>query len=377
MHNMATAESQKIKHLVVDSGGFICGSPLHDMSEKIYTVQDVISEIRDKDTRERLQCLPYELRIIEPFEEDIAFVKKFAATTGDLASLSTADIKVLALTCYLQGLHVNKNYLTKVPTKGKVLPALANKVVTPREFNVKVDRNENKEDARESSVKVDENENKEDARESSVKVDKNEKKEDDDGTWITPENIHEVVEKMRALGVKSTSKKVPIVACVTVDFAMQNVLLQLGLSLVSACEGRVIKRTSQFVLRCHACAHVTSVMTKKFCPGCGNKDTLKRVSFSVSANGERKIYINPKKRINTRGTKHSLPLPRGGKHANNPILREDQPIPHQRPPKFAIQEKQLASRILHDPDYILRTSPFALNDVTSRAARLKVRADRR
>ena len=342
---MATAESQKTKHLVVDSGGFICGSPLHDMGEKIYTVQDVISEIRDKATRERLQCLPYELRIMEPFEEDIAFVKKFAATTGDLASLSTADIKVLALTCYLQGLHVNKNYLTKVPTKGEVVPAVANKVVTPREFSVKVGKNENE--------------------------------EDDDGTWITPENMHEVVEKMKTLKVKSTTKRVPIVACVTVDFAMQNVLLQLGLPLVSASEGRVIKRTSQFVLRCHACTHVTSIMTKKFCPACGNKDTLKRVSFSVSANGERKIYINPTKRINTRGTKHSLPLPQGGKHANNPVLREDQPIPHQRPPKFAIQEKKLASGILHDPDYVVRSSPFALNDVTSRAARLKVRVNRR
>lgn len=371
---MATAESQKIKHLVVDSGGFICGSPLHDMAENIYTVQDVISEVRDKATRERLQCLPYELKIMEPFEEDISFVKKFAATTGDLASLSTADIKVLALTCYLQGLHVNKNYMTRVPTKGKVLPTVANKVVTPREFSVRVDKNEKKEDrdgkrGNDDGKKEDDDGKKED--------DDEKKDDDDDGTWITPENIHEVVERMKTLKVKSTSKKIPTVACVTVDFAMQNVLLQLGLSLISASEGRVVKRTSQFVLRCHACTHVTSVMTKKFCPACGNKDTLKRVSFSVSANGERKIYINPTKRINTRGTRHSLPLPQGGKHANNPILRPDQPIPHQRPPKFAIQERKLASRILDDPDYVVRTSPFALNDVTSRAARLKVRVNQR
>lgn len=363
---MATSESQKIKHLVVDSGGFISGSALHDIAEKIYTVQDVILEIRDKSTRERLQCLPYELKIMEPFEEDIVFVKKFAATTGDLTTLSTADIKILALTCYLQGLHVNKKHLTKVPTKGKVLPAVANKVVTAREFSVKLDEDENKKD--EEKNKKDEDEN---------KKDEERNKKDEDGTWITPENISEVVEKMRSLKVRSTSKKNPTVACVTVDFAMQNVLLQLGLSLVSAGEGRVIKRTSQFVLRCHACTHITSIMSKKFCPGCGNKDTLKRVSFSMSVNGEKKIFINPKKRINTRGTNQPLPLPRGGKHANNPILREDQPIPHQRPPKFAIQEKKLASGILLDPDFVVRNSPFALNDVTSRAARLKVRVDRR
>lgn len=341
---MATAESQKIKHLVVDSGGFICGSPLHDLAENIYTVREVVSEIKDKATLERLQCLPYQIIIMEPFEEDIAFVKKFAATTGDLASLSTADIKVLALTSYLQGLHVSKNHLSKVPTKGKVLPATASKEIVAKEFKVKVDENENKED---------------------------------DGTWITPENISQVVEKMKTLKVKSTSKKVPVVACITVDFAMQNVLLQLGLSLISASEGRVIKRTSQFVLRCHACFHVTSNMNKKFCPACGNKDTLKRVSFSISANGERKIYINPTKRINIRGTKHSLAHPQGGKHSNNPVLREDQPIPHQRPPKIAIKEKKLASGIMDDPDYVVRSSPFSLNDVTSRAARLKVRVNKK
>lgn len=341
---MATAGSQKVKHLIVDSGGFICGSPLYDMAENIYTVQDVINEIKDKTTIERLQCLPYELSIMQPFEEDIAFIKKFAATTGDLASLSIADIKILALTSYLQGLHVSKNHLSKVPTKGKVLPAVANKVVPTKE------------------TVVDEN---------------GQKGDEKDGEWITPENITQVVEKMKSLNTKSTSKKVPIVACITVDFAMQNILLQLGLSLISAQEGKVIKRKSQFVLRCHACTHVTNNMTKTFCPACGNKDTLKKVSFSVSANGERKVYINPSKRINIRGTKHSLPLPQGGKHANNPILREDQPIPHQRPSKFAITEKKSASRILDDPDYVVRNGPFSLNDVTSRAARLKVRVNKK
>ena len=38
----------------------------------------------------------------------------------------------------------------------------------------------------------------------------------------------------------------------TADFAMQNVLLQMGLGLVGV-EGKRIERVKSWVLRCHAC----------------------------------------------------------------------------------------------------------------------------
>jgi len=49
-----------------------------------------------------------------------------------------------------------------------------------------------------------------------------------------------------------------IVSCVTADFAMQNVLLQMGLRVVAP-NGLAIRRLSRHVLRCSACFLVTKV----------------------------------------------------------------------------------------------------------------------
>jgi RNA-binding protein NOB1 len=82
--------------------------------------------------------------------------------------------------------------------------------------------------------------------------------DDDEGEWITPENIS--LHKARALGLTpsdhdSTTAKdreVIPVGCMTADFAMQNVLLQMRLSLVGM-EGKKIQKVKTWVLRCHAC----------------------------------------------------------------------------------------------------------------------------
>ena len=42
------------------------------------------------------------------------------------------------------------------------------------------------------------------------------------------------------------------VGCITADYAMQNVLLQIGLNVVSM-DGMLIKRVKSFVLYCPAC----------------------------------------------------------------------------------------------------------------------------
>jgi RNA-binding protein NOB1 len=42
------------------------------------------------------------------------------------------------------------------------------------------------------------------------------------------------------------------VCCMTSDFAMQNVLLQMGLNLLAP-DGQTIRRVQQWVLRCFAC----------------------------------------------------------------------------------------------------------------------------
>ena len=52
--------------LVADSGAFIKGASLEQWSSSVVTVKEVLSEIRDSNTRRRLQVLAYELSFSEP-----------------------------------------------------------------------------------------------------------------------------------------------------------------------------------------------------------------------------------------------------------------------------------------------------------------------
>uniref|UniRef100_A0A1D1Y0W6 RNA-binding protein NOB1 n=1 Tax=Anthurium amnicola TaxID=1678845 RepID=A0A1D1Y0W6_9ARAE len=138
------------------------------------------------------------------------------------------------------------------------------------------------------------------------------------------------------------------VACMTSDFAMQNVILQMGLRLLAP-GGIQIHQLHKWVLKCHACNKVTTEIGRLFCPKCGNGGTLRKVSVTVGENGlviaARRPRINlrgtkvsvtvgenglviaaRRPRINLRGTKFSIPLPQGGRDAisKNFVLREDQ-----------------------------------------------------
>ncbi|PIO13052.1 hypothetical protein AB205_0209760 [Aquarana catesbeiana] len=55
-----------VQHVVADSGAFLRNAALQDIGAHIYTVREVVSEIRDKATRRRLAVLPYELLFREP-----------------------------------------------------------------------------------------------------------------------------------------------------------------------------------------------------------------------------------------------------------------------------------------------------------------------
>ncbi|KAK2989085.1 hypothetical protein RJ640_018874, partial [Escallonia rubra] len=158
------------------------------------------------------------------------------------------------------------------------------------------------------------------------------------------------------------------VACITSDFAMQNVLLQMGLRLLAP-GGMQIRELHRWILKCHACYKVTTEIGRIFCPNCGNGGTLRKVAVTVGENGI--VLAARRPRISVRGTKgiyyflealfdmaegvlkddhipnsgymvilpvhalagvwvhvlcFSLPLPQGGRDAitKNPILREDQ-----------------------------------------------------
>nr|XP_038041525.1 RNA-binding protein NOB1 [Anas platyrhynchos] len=409
---MGRAEMARVPHVVADTGAFVCGAALQDVALSVYTVPEVLAEIRDRPTRRRLAALPYELRLRRPRAEFVRLVSDFAKRTGDFPSLSAADLQVLALTCqlhaecsgpaglrlqppdkvrlssslrhpeaplHLAGFHLPSKH--KCPGKGRRQhsPERSQDPTESNEFGSFLywrpplpsieDELQELLEAHAVSVSpetTEEHRSPEDgdsAKEEEDEEDEDEEESDDEG-WITPSNLKQV---QQDLGHCDTAPADIQVGCVTTDFAMQNVLLQMGLH-VLAVNGMLIRQARSHILRCHGCFKTTSDMTKVFCPHCGNK-TLKKVAVSVSEDGSLHMHFsrNPKV-LNPRGLRYPLPAPQGGKHANNPHLVEDQPFPQQRLSRKARQKTNV-----FDPDYIAGVSPFAENDIYSRAANLHIR----
>ncbi|XP_058485105.1 RNA-binding protein NOB1 [Solea solea] len=437
-----------VEHVVADAGAFLKKAPLQDIGKNIYTLKDVVDEIRDKPTRRSLSFLPYQLHFKEPHPEHIRHVTEFSKKTGDYPSLSATDIKVMALTYQLELEHVGSEHLrrepevkvniqstqqhpeapvnlagfhfpSQKPVKSSCSRQTCTETVTPGrhdsdKFNnfqfwreplpsidndllkllnpAEVVNNKQKQTSPVMSdgdkfntfqfwrqplltldedlldlLKVDGISETKDCQSSDEDKENEpgdeEEDEDDGGGWITPSNIKEV--KMDSPDWVAPADVT--VGCLTTDFAMQNVLIQIGLHVLSV-NGMVIKQARNYILRCHACFKTTSNMDKVFCPHCGNK-TLKKLAVTVGEDGSMKMHFssNPKV-LNPRGLRHPLPLPQGGKHANNPQLVEDQQFPQQKLSRKARQKNDV-----FNPDYMANASPFCEKDIYSRAANLQIR----
>lgn len=319
----------KIEHLIVDTAGFIDKAPLQDFGSNIYTIQEVVNEVTNRRQKTDLSVLPYTLNIETVFPEHVQFVVDFSKKTGDYPNLSVTDIKVIALAYQIHKENYGTDNLKTEPdTKSVVFekPAVNENTVgfyDPDRLNDQV-----------SELNI------------------------DDG-WITEDNI-KTINKCTGDELAEQEAKV---GCITTDYAVQNVIKQIGLSII-ALDGRVIKEVRTYIRRCYGCFTLTSNMTRLFCAKCGNK-SLKRVAVYLDDNGKQCVYINAKRPLSLKGKKYSLPTPKGGKHAINPRLVEDQPMPHQRPSRLAKTKTNAL-----DPDYTAGLSPFATKDVYSKSAML-------
>ncbi|KAG9125731.1 Nin1 binding protein [Ceratobasidium sp. 392] len=372
----------KVRTLVLDAGPLLSLHPLRGLADRYVTVPQVIAELKDSRAREHLERLELsagvKLETLDPDLASLAKVTAFSKKTGDYSVLSFADLRILALTCCLheqaQKELPNKtskpeaSHDSSCPLQSSTATSTTATTQSPPEFNQSDDHpissptsTPEAQDVPETSEDVDDDEAPEFEREpldvdatpsqsqvqepsSSPLYDDPPCDDDGDGEWITPDNV--ATHKSRALQMlpsddsKRNSKKAentpPVhldVACMTVDYAMQNVLLQMGLNLVGA-EGRRISTVKSWVLRCHACFKICKDNTKKFCPSCGNA-TLLRASITTSAPGsdgsEPTVQVHLKKNFQykNRGTRYSIPLPKagaakGGAGSTNIILREDQ-----------------------------------------------------
>lgn len=192
--------------------------------------------------------------------------------------------------------------------------------------------------------------------------DENDQDDDNDGEWITPSNLSKHKAKdsgARTSALSSADPQTPVTT-MTIDFAMQNVLLQMNLCLLSTNMQR-IKQLKSKCLRCHACFHIVKDTTKQFCPRCGGA-TLKSVSCSTNAKGEFRVHLAKNYQYNTRGDRYSVPKPiagtangkwsgqGGGKGGwgRDLILAEDQ----KEYVKQMTEEKRRGTRDLMDEDYL-------------------------
>ncbi|KAG0210198.1 Nin1 binding protein [Mortierella sp. GBA30] len=401
--------------LVLDTSPFLRGGALklRALADKFFTIPEVLNEIRDKQARNDLAMLPFDIEVINPTETSVRAVAAFARKTGDYAVLSATDLRVLALTYQLEFEACGMKRIRAEPVRPNIQPGNNKPQAAPKrtkhsakeitgDFEDEIPSNEQhaensqdqttinddnqqgntileeeSEDEEEEEEVQDSSEQQQRQGESIEKISEQMQKlstadaassqstaeasttetvaneddndEDDDGEWITPDNV----KKFKRHGTLKPKKKVRKsllmqVACTTADYAMQNVLLQMGLNLLSI-DGLRISKVKNWVLRCHACTKVTSDMDKKFCPSCGNA-TLMRTSTSTDQNGNVKYYLKKNMVYNLRGTKYSIPTPKGGRKNNDLILREDQ-REFELSMKFQRRQKKIDA---FDPDYVPR-----------------------
>lgn len=335
-------------HLVLDSAPLLTGDLPASLSEKFYTVPAVIEEIRDEASRARLSQLPFKLETRNPSPEAMAIVTRFARATGDLSVLSATDLQVIALTVTLnleknpEGSKMRRDpsELPKEQTHEGAKEYFASK----NKKSLKDDEKKNKKKGK-GGVEVDSFED-DPVDALNNKLDEklnfgNEADDNDsDGEWITPENINSLKStgksEWSAEGVKTQAVSKPKkssksstaavetarVACITSDFAMQNVLLQMRLELYTP-DGCRVKNVKNWLLRCHACFATTRNMEARFCPKCGGP-TLIRTSYMIDETGACHMFLRSDFQYNLRGSKFNLPKSKGGRQGASLILREDQ-----------------------------------------------------
>ena len=97
--------------------------------------------------------------------------------------------------------------------------------------------------------------------------------ESDDLPWITVENLEQMQRRdpyRRAMSIDGNTK----VACLTTDYAMQSVLMQIGLPLMGA-DGLLMKSVKQWVLKCSGCFTLQPTLDRLFCIKCGNQSLVR------------------------------------------------------------------------------------------------------
>ncbi|TPX33780.1 hypothetical protein SmJEL517_g03410 [Synchytrium microbalum] len=367
--------------LVLDANAFfkVAPSQIAQYADKFVTIPEVLQEIKDRQSKSALVDgqLHYDLTTRSPSDEAVVAVTTFSKRTGDYPVLSRTDIRLIALAWTLekeengmtnlksdpqpirvnqgkqhkqkkQQQHSNSAGVSGTPSTvdSQKLPVAAEQAAESVVPDESVETNDQQPDDQHEEAQHDDQEESSDDEDNEVVEEDSQTKQDeslptaltplpesapesaksdddDDEGWITPSNIQRYKDRqnVKVSQPKNVIKEISV-GCMTSDFAMQNVMMQMNIKVVSG-DGLMIRSVRNSVLRCHACYKITRDMDKKFCPSCGNA-TLLRTSIGVDADGNVTVYLKKNFQYNTRGTVYSIPQPKGGRNKNGVILREDQ-----------------------------------------------------
>jgi RNA-binding protein NOB1 len=272
--------------VVVDTNSIINNVPFSSFGEQFVTVSEVLEEVRDPEARRRLEQMMMltKLETRVPSKEAVAKVVAFANGTGDIGILSGADIKLIALTRMIE-LELNgEEHLRSSPV------AQAQVFSRPAEEEVEGgDDDQDGEDSFYDGCVVEELHEGEEHEHKVVEVSPNPaplsrapvaKAKSPKvassapislpgwgGDWVSDSVQLQEAKQGETVpdGKEIEEEEGSTVACLTADFAMQNVLIQMGLRVLSP-DGKRITRVKQWALRCFACFKITRNMEKQFCP---------------------------------------------------------------------------------------------------------------
>ncbi|GAB65312.1 hypothetical protein PCYB_053300 [Plasmodium cynomolgi strain B] len=126
--------------------------------------------------------------------------------------------------------------------------------------------------------------------------------EDDEegGQWININNYY-----TQNVDVNKKEKFTPKVACVTTDYAMQNVIYQMGLNVITL-DGFKINSIKLWGHICTSCYTFIKKTSLVFCSKCGNNN-LRKVNVVVDNNLKKLVVKIPQFRVNTKNTIYSIP----------------------------------------------------------------------
>ena len=228
---------------ILDSGALFRRLPTnHTLAKTYITHPAVLAELRDQDTREYIQSLPFPIQTRLPSSTSIKQVVDCAKRTGDFATLSLVDMQVIALahTLHQECIQQKQQISCMVDELKNTSIALHQTCLKDHLDDSGLDHNgkdntvlhdiptnhdthgnnNNHEQKEEKEVNHDKKAEKEEEEVNHDKKDKEEEEEDEQG-WITVNNVDQHLARDTSHAIPIESHQDTSIACLTGDFAMQ------------------------------------------------------------------------------------------------------------------------------------------------------------